>query len=145
MISSHITADLKNAMLNRDTVAVSVLRMLQAELKNAQIAKMADLSEADEIGVVRKEIKKRIDAATAYRQAHNEERAVSEESEAHILEAYLPPAADPEAVRAFLREAAAGMTLEPKHRGELIRKAMTQFDGSLDGQTAATLVNELFL
>lgn len=145
MLSEQIAADLKNAMLNRDAATVSVLRMLQAEMKNAAIAKMADLSEDDEIGVVRKEIKKRTEAAEAYQKAQNADRAAAEEGEAAVLAKYLPPAADEEAVRAFLKEEASNLgTLEPRHRGELIRLAREKFGQNLDGQTAARLTGELF-
>lgn len=145
MLSEQLTADLKSAMLNRDTTTVSVLRMLQSELKNAAIAKMADLSLDDEIAVVRKEVKKRTEAAEAYTKAGNADRAQAEEAEATILSAYLPAAADEQDVRAFMKGYAAGLgTLEPRHRGELIKAAREKFGNSLDGQTAAKLAGELF-
>lgn len=145
MLSEQLVADLKSAMLNRDTTAVSVLRMLQSELKNAAIAKQGELTPDDEINVIRKEVKKRTEAAVAYRQGKSEERAQSEEAEAAVLNQYLPAATDPEAVRAFLKDASSKMgTLEPRHRGELIRAAREQFGPALDGQTANQLVGELY-
>jgi uncharacterized protein YqeY len=132
-------------MLNRDATTVSVLRMLQAELKNASIAKMGDLTEDEEIQTVRKEVKKRTEAAEAYTKANNTERAKAEEDEAQILSVYLPAAADEGAVRSFMKEYAVGLgTLEPRHRGDLIRAAREKFGNALDGQTAAKLAGELF-
>lgn len=145
MLSDQLSADLKQAMLNRDATVVSVLRMLQAELKNAAIAKQAPLDEPETLGVIRKEVKKRKDAAEAYTSAGSADRAAAEEGEAAILSRYLPAAADEASVRAFLQEEVAKLgTLEPRHRGELIRSAMAQFAGALDGQTASRLVGELF-
>jgi uncharacterized protein YqeY len=146
MISEQLPADLKQAMLNRDSITVSVLRMLQSELKNASIAKMGEASTDDDaINVVRKEIKKRTEAAEAYHKAGNVERATAEEEESIILKAYLPAAADEEAVRVFLKEFSATLgTLEPRHRGDLIRAAKEKFGNALDGSTAARLAGELF-
>ncbi len=145
MLVEQLSADLKQAMLNRDTFTVSVLRMLQSELKNASIAKQETLTSQEEIVVIRKEVKKRIEATTAYRTAGHNERADAETQEAELLSAYLPAAVDEDRVREFLKEQAATLgTLEPRHRGELIRAAVAQFDGRLDGQTASRLVGELF-
>jgi uncharacterized protein len=144
MLSERIFADLKQAMLNRDAQTVSVLRMLQAELKNAQISKMGELTPDDEISVIRKEVKKRREAAAQYNAAGNGVRAIEEEAEASILEQYLPKAADEELVRAFMLEVAGTIgELEPKHRGQLIKAARDKFGSSLDGQTAAKLASEI--
>ena len=145
MLSERLAADLKQAMLDRDQETVSVLRMLRGELKNAEIAKTAELSETDEITIIRKEVKKRGDAAAQYRAVGNEERATLEEAESAVLQRYLPAAADEDAVRAFLKEFAPTLgTLEPRHRRNLIEAAMAKFEGTLDGQTAARLSGELF-
>ncbi|HSI20267.1 MAG TPA: GatB/YqeY domain-containing protein [Verrucomicrobiae bacterium] len=145
MLSDQLSADLKQAMLNRDATTVSVLRMLQSELKNASIAKQGEVSDQDAIAIIRKEVKKRHEAATLYKQGNSTERAEAEEAEAAILSRYLPAAADEDTVRAFLKEKAAELgALEPRHKGELIKAAVAKFDGGVDGQTAARLVNELY-
>lgn len=144
-LQDHLSADLKAAMLNRDSATVSVLRMVQAELKNAQIAAGKPLEETEAVQVVRKEIKKRLDTAATYRQAGQPDRAETEEKEAATLSVYLPAETDPTIVKAFLEEKAATLRpLEPKHRGELIRAAMEQFPGTLDGKKVADMVQALY-
>lgn len=85
-----IQADLKQAQLSRDEVKVSTLRLLLSEIKNAEIQKGSPLIDEEIITVVQKEVKKRKEAATAFRSGGREEQAKKEEAEAKILEGYLP-------------------------------------------------------
>jgi len=145
MLSEQLTADLKTAMLNREADKVSVLRMLQSELKNAAISKMHELSELEQIEVIRKEIKKRGDAAAQYEIAGNMERSNLEKSEAALLQTYLPAAVDDSTLMAFLEKESEKLgTLEARHKGDLIRAAMAEFTGRINGQQASRLVGELF-
>jgi uncharacterized protein YqeY len=64
--------------------------LAQAALMNARIAKMADLTEEEEIAVMQKEIKKRKEAAQMYESAGSLDRANNELKEVEILEVYVP-------------------------------------------------------
>ena len=90
MIEDQIKQDLKQAMLERNEVAVNTLRMLISEIRNAAIAKGGELSNPDVVSVVQKELKKRKEAAASFRQGSREELAAQEEAEAQVLEEYLP-------------------------------------------------------
>jgi uncharacterized protein YqeY len=119
--------------------------MLQSELKNALIANGSPLSESEETHILRRELKKRAEAAQAFQIAGRTEQAATEEQEAAVLAAYLPPAVDADEVRAFLRTAVEALgALEPRHKGELIKAARAKFGDALDGSLAAQLVQELF-
>lgn len=144
-LPEQINADLKTAMLSKDSQAVSVLRMLNAEIKNAVIAAGTPLDEPQLVQLLRKEIKKRKETAAMYAGAGQAERANTEEAEATLLSKYLPPEVDSAIIETFLQQEAAKLgTLEPKHRGELIRAAMQQFSGQVDGKTVSDLVQKLF-
>jgi uncharacterized protein YqeY len=141
----QITADVKTAMLSRDAVKLSVLRMLQSELKYARIAKSEDLTDDEVMQVIRKEIKKRKDAVKMYTEAGHGERALEEGAEAAVLQAYLPAAIDEETITAFVKKYAEKYeTLEPKHKGEIIKATMQEFAGRAEGQQVAEAVNRLF-
>jgi len=143
-MDDRITTDLKQAMQNGDTVAVSVLRLLRSELHNARIATGADLDEADQLKVVRKELKKRTEAATLYREAGHEDRAAAEEAEAAVLKPYLPAEADPAAVEAFGRQVLAELEdRSPRQKGVLIQRIRAQFGEQVDGATVARLADQL--
>ena len=104
----HIQNDLKAAQLARDEVKVSTLRLLMSEINNARIALRPldssstsltagaqgsgqdSITEDQIIAVIQKEVKKRKEAAAAFRQGDREEQAQKEEAELKILEGYLP-------------------------------------------------------
>lgn len=87
-----IEQDLITAMKNRDRLRVSTLRMLLAALKNEQIAKRRPLSEAEEVQVLQKEVKKRQEAIEWYKQGKRQELAEREIKETEIVKEYLPKA-----------------------------------------------------
>jgi uncharacterized protein len=90
-ISDSLDQNLKEALKNKDQVKISNLRMLKAALTNERIAKMHDLSDDEEMQVVRREAKKRMDSAAVFRENNQALRAQAEESEAEFLKAFLPP------------------------------------------------------
>lgn len=140
-----INAKLKEAMLARQAQVVSTLRLLNSELKNAQINGGHELSDDEIIAVIRKEIKKRQDSATLYRDQNQVDRATAEEVEITILQQFLPPAVDQTVLMAFLKETAATLPqpLTPASKGILIKAAMTQFASQVDGKTVSTAVATL--
>jgi uncharacterized protein YqeY len=141
---SDIAADLKSAMLARESEKVSVLRMLQSELKNNHIKKGGDLTEDEILQVIRKEIKKRQETADLYTTQNQPERAAQETQEASILSVYLPPAADPSAVEAFIAGRLQELgTPTPHMRGQLMKETMAHFGASVDGKTVNEIVSRL--
>lgn len=87
-----IEQDLTTAMKKRESLRVSTLRMILAALKNEQIAKRRPLSEAEEIQVLQKEVKKRQEAIEWYKRGGRQELAERETKEAEIVKEYLPKA-----------------------------------------------------
>lgn len=86
----RIKAEIKTSLLAGDRFRVEALKLVQAALMNARIAKTADLSETEEIAVIQKEIKKRKEAAEMYQSAGSQERADNELKEVAILEVFVP-------------------------------------------------------
>jgi len=85
-----IEQNLITAMKNRDSLKVSALRMILAALKNEQIAKRRLLSEAEEVQVLQKEVKKRQDSIEWYKRGNRQKLAEREIKEAEIIKEYLP-------------------------------------------------------
>jgi len=85
-----VKAEIKTSLLAGDRFRVDALKLAQAALMNARIAKTADLSEAEEIAVIQKEIKKRKEAAQMYADANSTERSENELKEATILGVFVP-------------------------------------------------------
>ena len=91
MIVQTLQQKIGEAMKAHDEVRLSTLRLLSSAFNYERIAKQHDLSEEEELVVVRKEAKQRRDSIEAYRKAGSEERAGREEAELKILQEYLPP------------------------------------------------------
>lgn len=89
-MEKKIKQDLKVAMLARDEIKVSTLRMLLSEINNAAIAKGNSLSDPEIISVVQKELKKRKESVEAFKKGNRLDAAAKEEIEAKVLENYLP-------------------------------------------------------
>lgn len=90
MILDQIKSGIKTSLLAGDRFRVETLKMAQSALTYARIAKNAELSEAEEIAVIQKEIKKRKEAAEMYAGAKETERANKELAEIVVLEEYVP-------------------------------------------------------
>jgi uncharacterized protein len=136
-----VQQDLKNAMLARDEVTTSTLRMLLSELKNAGIAKGDTLSDQEAVAVVQKEAKKRKEAAQGFRQGGREEAALKEESELKVLEQYLPTQISDEDLNQIVAEAieqtgASGMA----DMGKVIGIVMSKVGQTADGARVSSLI-----
>jgi uncharacterized protein YqeY len=86
----RLDADLKEALLARDTLRVELLRGLKAAVLNEAIANRTKSEEVDIAKVVHKEIKKRDQAIELYKSAGRTELADKETKEKELLQAYLP-------------------------------------------------------
>src|SRR5438045_9336601 len=94
-LSQRIDFDLKEAMRDRDTTKLGVLRMLKSALKYAAIAKsgtQAELSDVEAAQVIRKQVKQRQDSIESFEKGGRAELASKEKEELSILNAYLPQA-----------------------------------------------------
>ncbi len=105
MIAETITQKIAEAMKAKDEIKVSTLRLLSSALNYEFIAKQHPLSEEEELGVVRREAKKRKEAIEAYEKAGAQERADKEKKELEILSEYLPQQMSDEEVEKIVDEA----------------------------------------
>ncbi len=140
---SKIQNDLKDAQLSRDEIKVSTLRLLLSEIKNAEIAKGNSLSDQDIISIVSKELKKRKEAATSFASGGRTESAQKEESEATILEGYLPEQLSDEEltkiVESSITEAGATSIAD---MGKVMGIVIGKVAGKADGGKISALVKE---
>lgn len=91
MIADNIGTKITDALKARDEIRLSTLKLLSSALSYEKIAKQRELSEEEEITVVRREIKKREEAISDYRKAEALERVAKEGKEKEILQEFLPP------------------------------------------------------
>ncbi len=132
-------------MLAKDTERLATLRLLKSALGYLQIERKTDqLSDADVIGVVQKEIKKRRDASEQFKAGGRPELAEKEGREAAVLETFLPQplSADEleQLVRATIQEMAA---TSKKEMGPVIKAVQAKAAGRADGKSISTIVGRL--
>ena len=131
-------ADVVTAMKAGDRARAGALRMIVDALQ-----KDAKLGDGDEVAVLQRERKKRIEAAEAYADAGREEQAASERLEAELIEAYLPQQLSDEEL-AELVDAAVAETgaSEPKQMGQVMSALMPKVSGRADGKRVSAAVRE---
>lgn len=104
-LKTRITEDVKTAMKGGDKARLSVLRMLQAELKQREVVESIELTDAVVQGAVEKMIKQRRDSETQFRDGGRPELADKEASEIQLLMVYLPQQFSAEEVDALIAQA----------------------------------------
>ncbi|HJZ05985.1 hypothetical protein A2634_01240 [Candidatus Amesbacteria bacterium RIFCSPHIGHO2_01_FULL_48_32] len=138
MISEKIRSDLTSAMKAGDSLRVSVLRMAISAFDYRKIELQRELTEAEGVGVLQNEAKKRREAIESYRAGGRGEQAKTEEAELAILQGYLPSMMSEEEIRTEV----AKMEL-PKDFGGAMRLVAPVFKGKADGGLVARIVGEM--
>jgi uncharacterized protein YqeY len=140
----RIETDVKAALKAGEKEKLSTLRMLLGEIKNEKIRRMGEVDEAGFVSLVRKAIKQREESAAQYKTGGREELAAKEESEAKILEAYLPAQVDEGQIRAAIQEVVASRGLSgPAAIGPIMKEMLARFGSSADGSTINRLAREV--
>jgi uncharacterized protein YqeY len=135
-VLEQVQGDVRTAMKARDRERAGALRMVVDVLQ-----KDAKLGKGDEVAVLQKEHKKRVEAAEAYESAGRTEQAASERFEAELIEGYLPQQLSDEEL-AQLVDAAVAETgaSEQRQMGEVMSALMPKLGGRADGKRVSTAV-----
>ena len=143
-LRQQLEVDLKDAMRARDAERLSVLRMLKSSIEYAAIEKGGAFADADVLTAIRKELKKREEAAAGFEQGGRKEAADKERAEAKILSAYLPPSLSDARVEALVREIIAETGATGKAQmGAVMKAAQAKAGGAVDGKALSQVVQRL--
>lgn len=147
-ILTKIQKSLTESLKAKNEPRVLVLRGLTAAIHNKEIELKGsgkELCESDVLDVLRKELKKRVEAAQLYMQGNRPELAEKENAEGEIIKEFLPRMLEEHEVRALVDEV---MRLHPdatqKDIGIIIKEVNAQANGAADGSMIARLVKEKF-
>jgi uncharacterized protein YqeY len=137
-IADRVKQDLTNAMKAQDKTRVGALRLVLSELQKA-----AKDGSDDEQAVLRRERKRRLDAASQFREAGRDELADTEESEALLIADYLPAEIGDAELQAIVAQAITetGATT-PKDLGGVMKLAMERVEGRADGKRVSAAARE---
>jgi len=140
---SEIEEDLAEAMRERDAERRDALRLILASLRNAEKELMRPLSEEEELQVLQRERKKRLEAAEAFRSAGREEQAEKEEDELEVLEDYMPEPLSEDELEDIVDNVIAEVgATNVRDLGRVMADVMPQVDGRADGSAVSQLVRE---
>lgn len=133
--------ELISAQKAKDVTRVSTLRMVISEMKNRQINTQKDLTEADEMAVMKSEVKKRKDAIEQFEKGGRSDLVAKEKSELEILGSFLPAEMSEQDIQALVDAAVLpGMTM--KDMGSVMGKIMADTKGAADGKMVSDLVKK---
>jgi uncharacterized protein len=138
-LADRVKDDLAAAMRAGERDRVGRLRLVLSELQKA--AKEGD---DDEVGILRRERKRRLDAAAQFREAGRDDLVAGEEAEAELIAGYLPAELSDEELNALVAEAVseAGAT-SPKDMGGVMKVVMPKVGGRADGRRVSAAVKEI--
>jgi uncharacterized protein len=135
-ILDGIKADLTEAMRAGEKEKVGALRLVLSELQKA-----AKEGADDEVAVLRRERKRRLEAARAFREGGREDLADGEEAEANLIGGYLPAELSEEELRAVIEQAVRDSgAATPQDMGKAMKQAMAAVEGRADGKRVSELV-----
>jgi hypothetical protein len=143
-IKQKLSDNLKQAMRERDKLKCSTIRLLLADINNAEIAKLAPLDEADILGVIAKEIRQHKESIEAFQQGNRQDLVAKEEAEMAILQGYLPEQMSRDGIIAAARKVIAEVGAQgPRDKGKVMSQLIPQLKGKADGKEINAVVTEL--
>lgn len=149
-LKAQLKADLTTAMKAKDELAKSTIRMALAALMNAEVSgnEKHELSEAEELKIITKEVRSREESAQTYKDGGRPELAETELAEAQFLKKYLPKALSEEElleiVEAEIAEVSNQLGAKPTmhQMGAIVKAVNVKAAGRAEGKTVARLVKE---
>ena len=130
---------MNTALKAGDRERVGTLRLVVSELQKA-----AKAGDSDEIAVLQRERKRRLESAEAYREAGRDDLADAEEREAALIDGYLPEQLSDDELRAIVGDVVAETgASSPKEMGQVMAAAMPKVKGRADGKRVSAIVKEL--
>jgi uncharacterized protein len=132
-------AALTAARKAQDKDRTRVLGTVLSSLKNREIELRQDLTDADAVDVLRKQVKLRRDAVEQFETAGRAELAAADAQQIRVIEEFLPPEVDPEEIRTAVR---AAMADGASDIGKVMGRIMPAFKGRADGKVINQIVRE---
>ena len=140
---ARLEDELKQAMAARDAERRDTLRLILSSLRSAEKELQRPLHDDEELQVLQRERKMRVEAAEAFRAGGGEERALKEERELEVLQEFMPEPLSEEELESIIDDAIAecGAT-SMRDLGRVMADVMPQVAGRADGSAVSQLVRE---
>jgi uncharacterized protein len=140
---ARLEDELKQAMVARDAARRDALRLILASLRSAEKELQRPLHDDEELQVLQRERKRRLEAAEAFRGADRQEQAEGEERELGVLEEFMPAPLSEEDLEEIIDDAIAEVgATSLRDLGRVMADVMPQVSGRSDGSVVSQLVRE---
>ena len=143
-LKQEITDDMKAALKSGEKNKVSALRMLLADVKNAESEKGDDLKDEEIAQIAAKQVKKWEEAAAGFEKGGETEKALKEKKDAEIIRGYLPEQLGDDEIKKILKVAIDEVAATSMNdMGKVMQAVMPKVKGRADGKKVNVLVKEM--
>ena len=140
---AEIKSQLEDAMREGDAARRDTLRLILSSLQGAEKELQRPLSEDEELQVLQRERKKRVEAAEAFRNAGRDEQADKEEDELDVLEEFMPEPISEDELESIVDDVIAEVgATSMRDIGRVMADVMPQVAGRADGSAVSQIVRE---
>jgi uncharacterized protein YqeY len=140
---AKIEDDLREAMRSRDDARRDALRLILSSLRSAEKELQRPLHDDEELQVLQRERKRRVEAAEAFRTGGREEQAAAEELELAVLEEFMPEPLSEEELEEIVDDVIAEVgATSMRDLGRVMADVMPQIAGRADGSVVSQIVRE---
>ena len=141
---AQLTEDMKTAMKAKDKETLSVVRMVKSSLSNEQISLGRELTSEDEMTVLSREMKQRVEEMTSYQDAGRDDLAAGIQTQIDVLKKYMPEQLSEDEVEAIVKETIAQVGATSKaDMGKVMGALMPKVKGKADGKMVSQKVQTL--
>jgi hypothetical protein len=145
-LKEQLANDLADALRQGDDTRKSTIRMLMAAINVQEVAgsERRELSDAEVLGVVAKQVKQRRESIEEFKKAGRQELAEKEAAEMQVLQAYMPEQAGREEIEAEARKVIDEVSATgPQDKGKVMQAIMPRLAGRADGRDINEVVTQL--
>ena len=143
-LKERLKEDMKAALKAKDKEKLSVIRMLQSLIKNAEIDKRGELTDEEIISLLMKYAKQRRESIELYEKGGRQDLVEKERRELQIVESYLPKQMSEEEIRELVAKVIEEVgASSPKDIGKVMQAVMPKVKGRADGSLVNRIVREL--
>lgn len=129
-LKEKITADMQNAMRNKDSEKLNAIRLLQSSIKQKEVDDRIEIDDKSILNIIEKMLKQRADSIEAFKKANRNDLVLKEEFEVKILQTYMPEPLSLEEVEKEIDEAIkASDAKSMKDMGSVMNLVKTKLSG----------------
>jgi len=143
-IKTQLEEDIKIAMRAKDVLRLSTLRLVKAAIKNAEVAKMAELSDEEVVAIVSREVKQRKETIPDFERGQRPDLVEKAKNEIEIINGYLPAPLSPDELDSIIHAAIKELGVTGlKEQGKVMGRIAAQVKGKADGREVSQRVRQL--